>query len=66
MNRTNLQTISENTIATDLNGLSELLGCGKDTARTIAKLAEAKVETGSKRSIYSLEKVKTYCARHSH
>ncbi len=65
MNKTGLQTITQNTIATDLEGLSELLGCGKETARTIAQLAEARIQTGSKRTIYSLEKVREYCARHS-
>ena len=66
MNKTSLKTISENSIATDLNGLSELLGCGKDTARTIAKLAEARVQTGSKRTIYSIDKVREYCAKRTY
>lgn len=66
MNKTNLQTISESTIATDIDGLVQILGCGKETARTIARLAEARVSTNSRRTIYSLDKIREYVAKNSY
>ena len=62
MRKTNNQNITENTITTDLEGLMQLLGCGKDTAKSIGELAEARVMTNSRRTIYSIEKIKKYCS----
>ena len=66
MNKTQKQAITDNTITTDLEGLMQLLGCGKDTARAIGELAEARVKTNSRRTIYSIEKIKNYCANHTY
>lgn len=61
MNKTNNQTITNSTITTDVEGLMQLLGCGKETAKSIGELAEARVKTNSRRTIYSIEKIKAYC-----
>ena len=66
MNKTNLQSMSESTSATDIDGLVQILGCGKETARTIARLAEARVSTNSRRTIYSLDKIREYVAKNSY
>ncbi len=65
MNKTNTQIITDSSITTDLNGLMKLLGCGKETAKTIGELAEARVKTNNRRTIYSIEKIKQYCLNHS-
>lgn len=66
MNKTALQTISESTIATDIDGLVQILGCGKETARNIAELAEARIATNSRRALYSIEKIKKYISKESY
>ena len=47
-------------LAVDLNGLMAMLSCGAPTARAIAKSAGARIPTGSRRSLYSVEKIKKY------
>lgn len=66
MNKTKKQTITDSTITTDLEGLMQLLGCGKDTAKAIGELAEARVKTNSRRTIYSIDKIKKYCTNHTY
>lgn len=66
MNKTQNQIITDSTITTDVYGLMQLLGCGKETAKSIGELAEARVKTNSRRIIYSVEKVKAYCLTHSY
>ena len=66
MNRTNDQKITTSTIATDIDGLVQILGCGKETARSIAQMAGARVSTNSRRTIYSLDKIREYVAKNSY
>lgn len=66
MKKTSSQNITEATITTDLDGLMNLLGCGKETAKSIGELAGAKVKTNSRRAIYSIEKVKLYCMTYTY
>ena len=66
MNKTNIQIITDSTITTDVEGLMQLLGCGKETAKSIGELAEARVRTNSRRTIYSIDKIKDYCIKHSY
>ena len=62
MKKTREQVITESTITTDIEGLIQLLGCGKETAKAVAERAEARVRTDGRRVIYSIEKIKKYCA----
>lgn len=61
MNKTNIQTITDSTITTNVEGLMQLLGCGKETAKSIGELAETRVKTNNRRTIYSIEKIRNYC-----
>jgi hypothetical protein len=65
MNKTHTRNVTENTIAVDIDGLMQILGCGRETARTIAKLAQAQIETNSRRALFSVEKIREYCETHS-
>lgn len=66
MNKTNNQTITDSTITTDIEGLMQLLGCGKETAKSIGELAEARVVTNCRRAIYSIDKIKKYCSNNTY
>ena len=66
MNKTNTQIITESTITTDVEGLIQLLGCGRETAKAIGELAQARAKTNSRRTIYSIEKIKDYCLTHTY
>ena len=66
INKTNTQIITESTITTDVEGLIQLLGCGRETAKAIGELAQARVKTNSRRTIYSIEKIKDYCLTHTY
>ena len=66
MNKTNTQIITESTITTDVEGLIQLLGCGRETAKAIGELAQARDKTNSRRTIYSIEKIKDYCLTHTY
>lgn len=46
-------------ICVDLEGLCEILSCGKQTAREVADKAQANFYVG-RRTLYCVEKVKAY------
>lgn len=52
-------TIPKNAIAVNIQQYCLLLGCGKQSAEKIAAAANAKIKIG-KRSLYNIEKTKTY------
>lgn len=65
MYKTNTKCISSDSVAVDIDGLCQILGCGKETARAIAKLAKAQIETNSRRALFSVSKIREYCETHS-
>ncbi len=50
---------SENKIAVDIETLSAMLTCGRDTAKKIGEDAEAKITIG-RRVLYSVPKIEAY------
>lgn len=55
-----LSTVSYNMLAVDLDGLMQMLGCGEPTARMIAEKSHAKLNIGSRRVLYCVDKVREY------
>lgn len=50
---------SENKLAVDIESLSAMLSCGRDTAKRIGEDAEARVYVG-RRVLYSVPKIEAY------
>ncbi len=61
MNKTNSNKTGEQ-LAVDINGLSQMLSCGKATARKIGEDAESRIMIG-RRVLYSVSKIKDYLDR---
>ena len=58
MNKTNTQIITESTITTDVEGLIQLLGCGRETAKAIGELAQARVVVNGR---FCPQSVRNFC-----
>ena len=58
--RTERQT--DHRIAVDINGLSAMLSCGRDTARKIGEDAGARINVG-RRVLYSVDKIERHIDR---
>ncbi len=61
------KNIESNPLTVDINDLKEMLGCGAPTAKVIAKEANAILSIpGTKRKLYSVDKVKEYLKSATH
>lgn len=66
MKKTAEHNIQTTVLAVDINGLMIMLSCGEPTAKEIGEKSKARVQTNSKRVLYSIEKIKDYLKNNSY